>query len=108
VTSYESPGGSTVCATCGMPIDAHNRHVRFQLPDPVLALPDRERTDGTWLSHHDANSSVMMQVPDLGGFVRVLLPVHLTDGYSDPVLSSVLSDEWSHAEVLTNLPESPR
>ena len=112
----------------------------------------------------------MMQVPGLGGFVRVLLPVHLTDGYTvtfgtwlgvhpddlnrafnvwwqaeyqdlqlegrlanalpkwgllgaaastvvrdtdatpyvahsgDPILSSVLSEEWSHADVLATLP----
>lgn len=69
------------CPTCGRPIDAHNRHVRFRLPDPVLELPDQERTEGTWLSEADANSSVIMQVPDLGAFVRVLLPVHLTGGY---------------------------
>ena len=112
----------------------------------------------------------MMQVPDLGRFVRVLLPVHLTDGYtvtfgtwlgvhpddlnrafnvwwqpeyqdlrlegrlanalpkwgllgalaatvvqdtdatpcvahsSDPILSRVLAEEWSHAEILASLP----
>ena len=37
---------------------------------------------GTWLSDADANSSVMMQIPDVGAFVRVLVPVHLTGGYS--------------------------
>ncbi|HVQ88768.1 MAG TPA: hypothetical protein VMT88_11380 [Actinomycetes bacterium] len=52
------------------------------VPDPVLALPDQERTDGIWLSHRDPSSSVMMMVPELGAFVRVLLPVHLTDGYT--------------------------
>ncbi len=112
----------------------------------------------------------MMQVPNVGGFVRVLLPVHLTDGYtvtfgtwlgvhpddlnrafkvwwepeyedlqldgrlanalptwgllgapattvvqdndatpyvvhsSDPILSRVLAEEWSHEEVLARLP----
>jgi hypothetical protein len=70
------------CPTCGRPLDAHDRQVRFRLPDPVLALPDQERTEGTWLSDADANGSVMMQVPDLGAFVRVLLPVHLSGGYS--------------------------
>lgn len=65
---------------CGRSRDAHNRHVRFRLPDPVLKAPDQERTPGTWMSHGDANSSVMMQVPERGPFVRVLLPVRLLGG----------------------------
>jgi hypothetical protein len=32
------------------------------------------------LSHDDANSSVMMQVPGVGPFVRVLMPVRLLGG----------------------------
>lgn len=71
-----------VCGTCGRLPDAHNRHVRFRLPDPVLAAPDQERTEGTWLSHADANQSVMMMVPTVGTFVRSLLPVRLTGGYT--------------------------
>ena len=47
-----------------------------------MALTDRERTPGTWMSHHDANESVMMQVPGAGPFVRCLLPIALTGGYS--------------------------
>jgi hypothetical protein len=71
-----------VCPTCGRPIDAHNRHVRFRLPDPVNELPDRERTPGAWLSHDEPEPSVMMQVPNVGAFVRCLLPVHLTGGFT--------------------------
>jgi hypothetical protein len=70
------------CLACGRPIDAHNRHVRYRLPDPVLALPAREQTEGSWLSHADANQSVMMMVPAVGTFVRVLLPVRLSGGYT--------------------------
>ena len=40
-----------------------------------------EAIEGTWLSHGDPVASVMMQVPNVGAFVRSLLPVHLTDGY---------------------------
>jgi hypothetical protein len=65
---------------CGRSTDAHNRHVRFTLPDPVLAAPQQESTPGTWLSHEDAATSVMMQVPGVGPFVRVLLPVTLSGG----------------------------
>ncbi|HEY3558157.1 MAG TPA: hypothetical protein VGL05_11870 [Kribbella sp.] len=62
-------------------MDAHNRHVRFTLPTPVLDLPDREHTPGTWMSHATPRESVMMQVPGNGAFVRVLLPVQLDGGY---------------------------
>lgn len=70
------------CATCGRPLSEHNRHVRFRLPDPVLDLPDKERTDGLWMSHDDPNESVMMQVPNVGPFCRSLLPVQLDGGYT--------------------------
>lgn len=68
--------------SCGRPLDVHSPDYRFTLPEPVLALPNRERTDGIWMSHGDAQSSVMMQVPDCGAFVRALLPVRLTGGHS--------------------------
>ena len=71
-----------LCTTCGRPLHAHNRHVRFLLPDPVLSAADREQTSGTWMSHADANLSVMMLVPTVGSFVRALLPVQLTGGYT--------------------------
>lgn len=71
-----------VCATCGRPVDEHERDVRYTLPDPVLDLPDRERTDGTWMSGPSAVESVMMQIPGVGPFVRALLRVRLTGGYS--------------------------
>jgi hypothetical protein len=45
-------------------------------------MPDREETPGTWLSHETAQTSVMMQVPDAGAFVRALLPIRLVGGQS--------------------------
>jgi hypothetical protein len=71
--------GSRRCVTCGQEADPRDRHSRFTLPDPVLALPEREHTPGSWLSHSTAAESVMMQVPDCGPFIRVLLPVRLDD-----------------------------
>jgi hypothetical protein len=50
------------------------------LPDPVLQLPDRDAADGVWKSEPDPNRAVMMMVPNLGGFLRALLPVHLSGG----------------------------
>lgn len=69
-------------ATCGRELDEHERDVRYGLPDPVLNLPDRELPQGTWMTGPSANESVMMQVPGVGPFVRSLLPVRLTGGYS--------------------------
>jgi hypothetical protein len=56
--------------------------VRFRLPQPVLDSPERDQAPGTWLSHGTAEESVMMQVPNVGPFVRALLPVRLTGGYT--------------------------
>jgi hypothetical protein len=66
------------CPSCGRPLDLHDRHVRFTLPDPLLNRPEKEAAAGTWMSHATVRESVMMQVPDVGAFVRVLLPVRLT------------------------------
>ena len=59
---------------------------------------------GTWMSHENARDSVMMQVPNVGAFVRALLPVSLTDGHRvtfgvwlaiDPAeLASVFNAWW--------------
>jgi hypothetical protein len=67
---------------CGRPVDAHDRHVRFRLPEPVLARPGQEKVPGAWLSHGSPETSVMMQIPSLGAFVRALLPVSLTGGHT--------------------------
>lgn len=73
---------ASTCPSCGRELTAHERDVRFSLPDPVLNLPEREETDGFWMSGPSASESVMMQVPAMGAFVRALLTVQLTGGYS--------------------------
>ncbi len=70
------------CPSCGRLLDLHNRHVRFTLPDPVLDAPGKETTPGTWISHGNARDSAMMQVPNVGAFVRALLPIKLTEGHT--------------------------
>jgi hypothetical protein len=65
-------GGVPACPTCGRPIDAHDRHVRFALPD-VLIKPPRE-----WRNRIGGTES-LIEVRDEAGFVRVLLPVSLSD-----------------------------
>lgn len=68
----------TSCQLCGRPIDEHERHVRYRQPERVLQLPEQEQTDGVWMSGNDPDAEVMMMAPNLGGFVRALLPVRLT------------------------------
>ena len=70
------------CGMCGRPVDAHNRQIRFRLPEPVLDSPGQERVPGAWLSHQSPEVSVMMQIPGVGPFVRALLAVRLTGGYA--------------------------
>jgi hypothetical protein len=64
-----------------MPVDLHDQHVRFSKPDPVLQAGETSASD-IWMSGADANSSVMMQVNNVGAFVRALLPVKLTAGHT--------------------------
>jgi hypothetical protein len=64
------------CPTCGRPLDEHQRHLRFRLLQPVLEVPEADRTARTW------GNDVLMQVQDVGAFVRVMVPVRLTGGYT--------------------------
>jgi hypothetical protein len=70
------------CTLCGRLLDSHDRHVRFRLPEPVLTSPGQEKAPGSWLSHDTPETSVMMQVPAIGAFVRALLPVCLSGGHT--------------------------
>lgn len=95
------------CPECGRPLDAHDREIRFRLPEPVLRLPRQERTPGTWMSEDDPNRAVMMQVPEVGPFVRCLVPVQLTGGYAVTfgVWLSVHPDDLQHAFAVWWEPE---
>jgi hypothetical protein len=66
------------CPRCSRPLDERNPHLRFHLPQPVLeALPnDEERAARTW------GNDVVMMVQDIGAFVRILVPVDLTGGFT--------------------------
>lgn len=66
----------TACPSCGRPLDEHDRHIRFKVPEPVLSIPEEERAALTW------GNDVLMQVQGVGGFVRILVPVKLTGGYT--------------------------
>jgi len=59
----------------------HDRHVRFDLPDPVFAAPERDRIPGIWMAGATARESDLLQAPGVGCFVRALLPIKLTGGH---------------------------
>ncbi len=67
---------AAVCTHCGRPIEEHNRHLRFVLPEPVLDIPEDERAERTW------GNDVLMAVRDVGSFVRIVVPVRLSGGYT--------------------------
>lgn len=94
----EHPAGAS-CSMCGRSASEHEKHVRFRLPDPVLESPEEHLVAGAWLSHGDPNTSVMMQVPALGPFVRALLPISLARGYKVTfgVWVSISHDELQRA-----------
>ncbi|MCV2393134.1 DUF2199 domain-containing protein [Actinotalea sp. M2MS4P-6] len=70
------------CVQCGRALDQHDRQVRFRLPDPVLSAFGGALPDDAWLDAPDPSVAVMMQVPRLGAFVRVLAPIPLSGGFS--------------------------
>ncbi|HVT20049.1 MAG TPA: DUF2199 domain-containing protein [Mycobacteriales bacterium] len=70
------------CPTCDRPLDRHDRNIRFRLPDPVQETIEQEKAPGAWMSHVDAQTSVMMQIPGVGPFLRALIPVALTGGHT--------------------------
>lgn len=70
------------CPSCGEPTCEHDRHARFLLPDAVRRLPKQLKTRGVWSSHRTPFESVLIRVRNGGHFVRGLLPVSLTGGYT--------------------------
>ena len=50
--------------------------MRFGLPEPVMSIPPEERDGRTWRASDD-----LLEVRDVGAFVRILVPVSLTHSY---------------------------
>jgi hypothetical protein len=75
------------CRLCGRPVDDHDQHVRFTLPDPVLADPvfadpGGESIPEVWMSHPTPHESVLMRSAPAGAFMRALLPIRLVGGHT--------------------------
>jgi hypothetical protein len=49
--------------------------MRFELPEPVLSIPPEDREDRIWRGSDD-----LLEVREVGAFVRILVPVFLTSG----------------------------
>lgn len=100
-------GKKHTCAMCGQATAAHNRDVRFRLPDPVLESPEQHRTGDSWLSDPDPNKATLMQIPNISPFVRALLPIKLEGGYEFRfgVWIAIHPDDLQHACRVWNAPE---
>jgi hypothetical protein len=92
---------------CGRDTSGHDRDVRFRLPDPVLNSPEQHRAEGSWLSDPDPNKAALMQIPNVGPFIRALLPVKLEGGHElrYGVWVAIHPDDLQHACRVWNAPE---
>jgi hypothetical protein len=66
------------CASCGRALDVHDRNTRFRLPDALLRLREEDWKPTAWGSP----DRDMLEVPGIGSFIRSLLQVHLSGGFS--------------------------
>lgn len=73
---------NATCGMCARSTAEHEKNLRFLLPDPVVNSSEQHLAPGSWLSHGNPNESVMMQIPNIGPFIRALLPIHLAGGGS--------------------------
>ena len=89
------------CACCGIAADPHGRpfSIVFEQPD-VISQIEPELLD-TW------GSDPFIAVKNVGFFVRVILPVQLSDGYSVAFGTwlEVDSDDFREAWKVWNAPE---
>lgn len=53
----------------------------MRLPESVLHDGDQHVSEGVWMTASDPFRAVLMRHPQLGAFMRALLPVRLTGGY---------------------------
>lgn len=93
---------------CGQILAAHDRDVRFRLPEPALSSPEQHRAEGSWLSDPDPTKATLMQIPNISPFVRALLPIKLPGGhaYTDLKLTGYLANKiqpWGRYKVPVNL-----
>jgi len=99
-----TPEGPLVCAHCGQVVEGSEVDFRFKLPDSLFAIPKEERGQRV----HDGGD--MVGAPGIGVFVRVLLPVTLTEGYLiryGTWLQLTSEADFDRARELWHAPEYP-
>lgn len=99
-----TPEGPLVCADCGQMVEGRDLDFRFKLPDALFAIPEEERGQRV----HDGGD--MVGAPGLGVFVRVLLPVALTEEYSiryGTWLQLTSEEDFNRVRELWDAPEYP-
>lgn len=72
---------NATCPDCGRPLDSHDQHVRFALPDAVLAAGLTAESEDVWFAGESARQADFMAAKGVGFFVRSLVPVRLTGGH---------------------------
>lgn len=72
--SFAGYAGARLTAATGMSASG--------FPSRSADSPAQDQAGGSWLSHGGAGTSVMMQIPGAGPFVRALLPVRLAGGFT--------------------------
>ncbi|WP_307871076.1 DUF2199 domain-containing protein [Micromonospora sp. C51] len=88
------------CSCCGEPLDGVDLDIRSSLPDAILALPAEQRASA-W------GNSDFQRIEGVGGFLRCLMPVHLT-GVASVTYSVWLKlddEQLRHANAVWTTPE---
>jgi hypothetical protein len=82
-----------LCGKCGKPLDPGDPRANLPWPDPVADMTEEERDE-----HVRFRSDAVVATDNIGGFVRALLPVPLTDGRTATigVWISVEADVYVH------------
>ena len=99
------------CPDCGRPLDSHDQHVRFALPDAVLAAGLTAGSEDVWIAGESPRQADFMAAKGVGFFVRSLVPVQLTGGHlvtygvwigADEEVVQYAHSEWN-ARTYSNL-----
>jgi hypothetical protein len=93
-----------VCSYCQEPVEGRDLDLRLMLPDVLFAIPAAER------SALIQGGGDLVGAPDAGVFMRVLLPVTLTEGYRITYgtwLALLGEDDFDRVQALWHAPEYP-
>jgi hypothetical protein len=91
-----------ICPDCGRPLDIHDQHIRFALPDDVIAAGLTAESEDVWIAGEAPRQADFMAAKGIGFFVRSLVAVQLTDEHTVTYGVWIRADEatvhHAHAE----------